>query len=191
MMKNRMRRQRLLILSVGIGLLFLPGDAVAARQNQDPMSGTVKMVLDRLRASGLCSYRRSPGQGVTLCNVAASNVVAIHARPERLDAKFEAIITYLTVESTDSRVPRGEVRRSSRIAVRLIRELFPHWANGERWITSALIKARASECIIVTRVGDYAVSVTGVKAGDFNVTNADLVIARNDVASRYQTDYCK
>lgn len=185
---------RSLFMSLVITTLCLtPSGSMAAvkRSQPDPMAGTVGTVLKRLRANGLCSYHRRPGDGANLCETKISKISSITAHPDRLNARLEAITVDLTVENTDERMPRDEVSKSTRIAVRVIRQLLPQWTVGERWVRRALVKARTSQCIMITHANGYAISVSSELVADYNITNATLTIDRDNIVRKYPEDYCK
>jgi hypothetical protein len=187
-----MARYSLIALLAIFTLCLTSADGIAAakRSSLRPLDGTVQGMLNRLRAKGVCLVRRLPGEGANLCHAVITKLAYIELHPDRLDAKLDAIDVSLIIENTDSRMPRGEAEKSTRVALRVIHELFPHWVAGDHWLRSALKKARASECIIVTHVDGYAISITGRPAMDYNLTTADLVIAPNEVAAKYQENIC-
>lgn len=174
-------------------ICLIPADGAEAAKASSlpPPNGTVQMMLNRLRAKGLCSARPAPGYAANLCRSTIAKRFFIGAYPDRLDAQLEAVNVSMIIENADPRTPPGEVERSTRAAFRLIHELFPRWIAGTHWLKGALKKARTTECAIETHVEGYNVSLAGTPAMDYNLTTATLVIARADVAAKYRHGFCE
>jgi len=149
----------------------------------------VDMLLRRLRATGVC-VSDVPKEWVNNCDSRETKSVAIWSYPKRPDARVEAVKTVLTVASDDPRIPKQRTVQSTRVAVRLIRELLPNWNNGATWIRQALVKARTHECLMITHFDGYTISVAQSPAFDYNLMSADLVIARDAVFEKYRDDPC-
>ncbi|CAN5638917.1 hypothetical protein BH10PSE14_BH10PSE14_00140 [soil metagenome] len=162
-----------------------PGEARSAYQAAQP----VDVLLKRLRATGIC-VSRAPAIWVNNCHARETRSIAIWAYPKRADARVEAVKIVLTVASDDPRIPRQQTAQSTRVGLRLIRELLPNWREGPAWIRRTLVKARSYPCLMVTHFDGYTISVAQAPAFDYNLMSADLVISRDAVFEKYRDDPC-